>query len=138
MLPFSTGTRITTQTNLDSILSSPDVECFQIIILFLVSAQYISSSLRNRTEEHYLDSQVISQQKLRIRICCTLRATSHLCVKRERPLIITYSLYSENIIHYHFYLKHLKPGLHIVRRIRKAWFPLHVKCHDHDTKTKRL
>ena len=20
----------------------------------------------------------------------------------------------------------------------KAWFPLHVKCHDHDTKTKRL
>ena len=26
----------------------------------------------------------------------------------------------------------LKPGFH------KAWFPLHDKCHDHDTKTKRL
>ena len=35
------------------------------------------------------------------------KATSHLCVRRERPLIITYSLYSENIIHYHFYLKHV-------------------------------
>ena len=37
-----------------------------------------------------------------------IRATSHLCVKRERPLIITYSLYSESIIHYHFYLKHIR------------------------------
>ena len=26
----------------------------------------------------------------------------------------------------------LKPGFH------EAWFPLHGKCHDHDTKTKRL
>ena len=38
----------------------------------------------------------------------SLRATSHLCVKRERPLIITYSLYSENIMHDHFYLKHVR------------------------------
>ena len=29
-----------------------------------------------------------------------LSATSHLCVKRERPLIITYSLYSRNITHF--------------------------------------
>ena len=39
-----------------------------------------------------------------------LRATSHLCVKREQPLIITYSLYSENIMHYYFYLKHVREG----------------------------
>ena len=38
---------ITTDTNVDLILSSDD-ECFQIIILFLVSAQYIFSSLKNR------------------------------------------------------------------------------------------
>ena len=38
---------ITTKTNFDLILSFDDV-CFQIIILFLVSAQYISSSLKNR------------------------------------------------------------------------------------------
>ena len=37
-----------------------------------------------------------------------VRATSHLCVKRERPLIINYSLYSEIIMHYHFYLKHVR------------------------------
>ena len=37
-----------------------------------------------------------------------LRATSHLYVKRERPLIITYSLYPENIMHYHFHLKHVR------------------------------
>ena len=30
-----------TETNFDLISSSPDDECFQIIILFLVSAQYI-------------------------------------------------------------------------------------------------
>ena len=36
---------ITTETNFDLILSFDD-ECFQIIILFLVSAQYISSSLK--------------------------------------------------------------------------------------------
>ena len=38
---------ITTDTNFDLILLSDD-ECFQIIILFLVSTQYISSSLKNR------------------------------------------------------------------------------------------
>ena len=38
---------ITTETNFDLILSSDD-ECFQIVILFLVSAQYFSSSLKNR------------------------------------------------------------------------------------------
>ena len=38
---------ITIETNFDLILSFDD-ECFQIIILFLVSAQYISSSLKNR------------------------------------------------------------------------------------------
>ena len=37
----------TTETNFELILSFDD-ECFQIIILFLVSAQYISSSLKNR------------------------------------------------------------------------------------------
>ena len=31
---------ITTETNFDLILSSPDDECFQIIILVLVSFQY--------------------------------------------------------------------------------------------------
>ena len=36
-----------TETNFDLILSSDD-ECFQIIILFLISAQYISSALKNR------------------------------------------------------------------------------------------
>ena len=35
---------ITTETNFDLILSFDD-ECFQIIILFLVSSQYTSSSL---------------------------------------------------------------------------------------------
>ena len=39
-----------------------------------------------------------------------LRATSHLCGKREWPLIITYSIYSENTMHYHFYLKHVTGG----------------------------
>ena len=38
---------ITTETNFDLILSFDD-ECFQIIILFLVSARYVSSSLKNR------------------------------------------------------------------------------------------
>ena len=37
----------TTETNFELILSFND-ECFQIIILFLVSAHYISSSLKNR------------------------------------------------------------------------------------------
>ena len=45
---------------------------YRLIILFLVSAQCISSSLKNIITEHYPDSQVISQQKLSIRICCTL------------------------------------------------------------------
>ena len=36
-----------------------------------------------------------------------VKATSHLCVKRKRPLIITYSLYSENIMYYYFYLNTL-------------------------------
>ena len=45
---------ITTETNFDLILSSLDDECFQIVILF------------------YPDSQIISQQELRIRICCTV------------------------------------------------------------------
>ena len=39
---------ITTETNFDLILSTDD-ECFQIVSLFLVSAWYISSSLKNRT-----------------------------------------------------------------------------------------
>ena len=38
---------ITTETNFDLILIFDD-ECIQIIILFLVSTQYISSSLKNR------------------------------------------------------------------------------------------
>ena len=38
---------ITTGTNFDLILSSCD-ECFQIIILFLVSTQCAPSSLKNR------------------------------------------------------------------------------------------
>ena len=38
---------ITTETNFDLILSFDD-ECFQIIILFLVSAYYISSSFKIR------------------------------------------------------------------------------------------
>ena len=63
---------ITTGTNFDLILWSSDDGCFQNIIFFLVSAQYISISLKNRISEHYPDSQVISQQELRIRICCTL------------------------------------------------------------------
>ena len=70
---FSTFDRgLTTEINFDLILSSPDDEWFQIIILFLVSAQCISSSLKNRITENYPDSQMISQQELRIHICCTL------------------------------------------------------------------
>ena len=38
---------ITIETNFNLILSFDD-ECFHIIILFLVSAQYISSSLKNK------------------------------------------------------------------------------------------
>ena len=37
-----------------------------------------------------------------------VRATAYLCVKRERSLITTYSLYSENIMHFDFYLKHVR------------------------------
>ena len=37
-----------------------------------VYAQCISSSLKNRITEHYPDSQVILQQEVSIRICCTL------------------------------------------------------------------
>ena len=33
-----------------------------------------------------------------------VKATSHLCIKCEWPLIITYSLYSENVLDYYFYL----------------------------------
>ena len=61
-------------------------------------------------------------------VCIILKSkgTSHLCVKFERPLIISYSLYSENIINYHFYLKH-------VRRIEvfklKNWHYLNYKGH---------
>ena len=40
--------------------------------LFLLSDQYISSSLKNRIAEHYPDSQIISQQELCVRICCIL------------------------------------------------------------------
>ena len=57
--------------NFDSILPSPDDECFQIVILFLVSSQYISNSLKHRNIEHYHDQKVISQQELRVHICCT-------------------------------------------------------------------
>ena len=32
----------------------------------------VSNSLKNKITEHYPDSQVISQQELSIRICCTL------------------------------------------------------------------
>ena len=60
---------ITTETNFDLILSSDD-ECFQIIMLFLVSAQYISSSLKNAIN---LQKIVLTgKQELRLRICCTL------------------------------------------------------------------
>ena len=38
---------ITTETNFDLILSF-DIECFQIIILFLVLAQHRSSSLKKQ------------------------------------------------------------------------------------------
>ena len=38
---------ITAEKNFDLKLSFDD-ECFQIVILFLVSAQYIPSSLKNR------------------------------------------------------------------------------------------
>ena len=38
---------ITTETNFDLILSTDD-ECFQIVSLFLVSAKFLSSSLKNR------------------------------------------------------------------------------------------
>ena len=38
---------ITTETNFDLILSFDD-ECFHIIILLLVSAQHVSSSLKNK------------------------------------------------------------------------------------------
>ena len=63
---------IITETNFDLILSFDD-ECFQITILFLVSAQYISP-VHSKTEftENYPDSQIDSQQKHRIPICCTL------------------------------------------------------------------
>ena len=37
-----------------------------------------------------------------------LSITSHLSVKRERPLIITYSPYSKDITRYHFCLKHVR------------------------------
>ena len=51
---------ITRETNFDLILSSSDDVCFQIVILFLVSAHCVSSSLKNRITVHYPDSQVIS------------------------------------------------------------------------------
>ena len=39
-----------------------------------------------------------------------LKATSHLCVERERPLRITCSIYFENIMNYYLYLKHVREG----------------------------
>ena len=64
---------ITTETNFDLILSSPDDKCFQIVIFISgLGSVSVSSLLTNRITEHYPDSQVISQQELRIRICCTL------------------------------------------------------------------
>ena len=62
---------ITTETNFDLIVSCPDDDRFQVIILFLVSAQCISSSLKNRITEHYPDSQVISQQESRTYLLLT-------------------------------------------------------------------
>ena len=52
-----------------------DDESFRIIILFLVSAQCMSNSLKNGITEHYPDSQVISPAagtSNTYRICCTL------------------------------------------------------------------
>ena len=37
-----------------------------------------------------------------------IRATSHLLVKREWPLIIIHSFYSKNIMYYYFYVKHVR------------------------------
>ena len=42
--------------------------------------------------------------------CNLVRTTSHLRVEREQPLIVTYSLFSENILNYYFYLKHVRKG----------------------------
>ena len=65
--------------------------------------QFYSNSLIHIVSLSNSHSNVAPTQKNR-------GVTSHLCVKRERPLIITYSLYSENIIPYHFYLKHVRKG----------------------------
>ena len=58
---------------------SPDDECFEIIILFVVfsiSIQFTQKQNRNpaanKTTEPYPDSQVISEQELRVHICSTL------------------------------------------------------------------
>ena len=67
---------ITTETNFDLILSSPDDECFQIVILYLVLVQDISNSLKNRITEDYPDLQVISQQELQILSAAHLVLTS--------------------------------------------------------------
>ena len=49
-------------------------------------------------------------------------------VKRERPLIITYSLHSENIMHYHFVLKTLQRK-RIELLMLKIWHYLNHKGH---------
>ena len=63
---------ITTETNFDLILSSPDDECFQIVILFLIQAQCVYSSLKNRITEHYPGYQYVnisSFAALGIKLC---------------------------------------------------------------------
>ena len=54
----------------------------------------------NPTTYNGFSSNVVRQIVRKMR---RVRATSHLDVERERPLIIAYSLHSENIMHYHFY-----------------------------------
>ena len=70
--------------------------------LFISFFDYIKIGVKVPSSLYY----VIKEDRLSVELGPLL--TSHLCVKRERPLIITVSLYRENIVHYHFYLKHLR------------------------------
>ena len=62
----------------------------------------------NHLQKQIKDDIRVETQASWEKFCNSVRATSHLCVKGERPLIITYSVYSENIMHYHYYLKHIR------------------------------
>ena len=81
-----------------------------IAFISLHAVETINFSLSLKMEFGIRELPSIELQTFIISDLQYFSATSHLCIKREWPLIISYSLYSKNIIHYHFYLNHIREG----------------------------